>query len=304
MTSFETEETELLHYIICKEEHEDGEPHYHGYFEYSTELNTSNASVRLAVTGINPNIGKKPKGPARKRYLLGESEDKAVDEEPLTNYTEEELQVFREWEPKKLKGDVVYKKGLQLAYEEGEDAAMDYMKRMVPREFVLNKSKIRMAMREKAPMAKKPKLDKTPLHPEWFERWEPSEKTLWLLGPSGCGKTTEAVLWCERNERDYVIVCQKEDLKKVTGKTDVIIFDGYGVNGKFTRAEATALVDVAFERSVRVMYGSVTLHKTNARIFTSNDDMWPQDDYNAIGRRVHRVTLTVDHHDIVTHEIC
>jgi len=179
---------------------------------------------------------------------------------------------------------------------------MEYMERMVPREFVLNKAKIRMALREEAPTTKKPKLDKTQLHAEWFERWEPSEKTLWLLGPSGCGKTTEAVLWCEVNERDYVIICQKEDLKQVKGKTDVLIFDNYAPHGKFTRADAIELVDVSFERSVRVKYGAVTLHKTNARIFTSNDDMWPQDDSNRIARRLHKVTLTVDQHDIVTHE--
>jgi len=202
----------------------------------------------------------------------------------------------------KLKGDAVYKKGLQVAYEEGEDAAMEYMERMVPREFMRNKAKIRMALREKASTAKKPKLNKTQLHPEWFERWEPAEKSLWLIGPSGCGKTTEAVLWCEVNERDYVIVCQKEDLKRVKGKTDVLIFDSYAPRGKFTRADAIELVDVAFERSVRVKYGSVTLHNTNARIFTSNVDMWPQDDSNRIGRRLHKVTLTVDQHDIVTHE--
>jgi len=152
---------DIKHYLIAKETHEDGEFHYHAYFGWTKPLRVSNASVALAVKLVNPNIGRNPSSDRFKRYMLVAPEDgKTIDETPLTNYTEEELEAFRK--PAKRSKNAMAAEAMMMAKAGDPKGAAELIKAEAPWDWLKSGKHFKAMLDSEAPPDKMPLLTYEP----------------------------------------------------------------------------------------------------------------------------------------------
>lgn len=97
------------------------------------------------------------------------------------------------------------------------------------------------------------------------ERWN----VLFVTGATNTGKTRWALSLLE----SPLLVSHLEDLKQYRpGKHDGIVFDDVSLTS-LTPTQAIHLVDYDMPRTIRVLYGSITLPAGVKKIFTSNESL-------------------------------
>lgn len=121
-------------------------------------------------------------------------------------------------------------------------------------------------------------------YPNEFEPDREWHKSLWLKGPAGIGKTQWALLWFE----NPLFVSHVDDLKLYNTDYDGIIFDD--INFKhWPRESQISICDIEQPRTIHVRYGVVRIPAGTKKIFTSNVEIFDEDD--AIKRRYHKINM-------------
>lgn len=93
---------------------------------------------------------------------------------------------------------------------------------------------------------------------EWVENPnQHKKKALILIGESGIGKTEFGKVFCIEKQLKTLVVNHKEDFQKIDLSHDAIIVDDANV-GDFEKTQLLALLDNTTDRSVRVLYQTVT----------------------------------------------
>lgn len=122
----------------------------------------------------------------------------------------------------------------------------------------------------------------------WTHQEPSSWNVLFVTGPTGVGKTR----WALARFESPLLVSHLEDLKLFkSSRHDGIVFDDISLTG-MSPTSCIHLVDSELPRTIRVLYGSVTLPAGIKKIFTSNEslqDVMPvmgSAHFAAIGRRI------------------
>lgn len=119
------------------------------------------------------------------------------------------------------------------------------------------------------------------------------EKAIIITGPSGIGKTRYALQHFEKP----LMVSHIDDLKKLTGRHDGIVFDDMSFR-HWPPQSCIHILDVEHGRSINVKYGTITIPAGMKRIFTSNNEFdnifsenGNENERAAMMRRVYLLTL-------------
>lgn len=95
-----------------------------------------------------------------------------------------------------------------------------------------------------------------------LKRWTlyPSLYALFLIGKSGIGKTQFAKAFCKEKKWKTLLVSHKEDFQRINTSYDAVIIDDANFN-EFSDSQKLALIDNSVEKTIRVMYQTVTKKK-------------------------------------------
>ena len=126
---------------------------------------------------------------------------------------------------------------------------------------------------------------------EWFTLKD--KRSLVVVGPSGYGKTQGMLALTKYFNNRPLLITEKNDLKKINPKTDIIIMDDLSME-KFDVNELKHLLDSEKTSSIRVLYSSQEIKKEIRRIWILNNFNIPAvdpRDKEAIMRRIYDVHL-------------
>jgi len=85
----------------------------------------------------------------------------------------------------------------------------------------------------------------------------PKLLALFLVGDSGIGKTQFAKAFCIEHQWKTLLVSHKEDFKRIDTSYEAVIIDDANFND-FTDTQKLSLIDNSVEKTIRVMYQTVT----------------------------------------------
>lgn len=247
-------------YYACQETHKDGKKHLHIWFEFTHKPNLKNARC-FDIDGQHPNI-KKCKRNWVWNYLRKE------DPSPYTNIAQGYIDLAR-------KGQ----------YE----AALESFIGQHPKEFVLHAQRVCTNLRNLGKRKRQDTVYPVETSP-YYEHldtldWEPKEISLVLHGPTNTGKTEFAKSWCKENGWTYLTINTIDGLKKYDDE-DIIIWDDMSFK-HIPRESAIHITEVKNSREIHCRHRDQYIPPGVGNIFTTNKiDMWPEDPYGAIDRRL------------------
>lgn len=95
-----------------------------------------------------------------------------------------------------------------------------------------------------------------------LKRWAdfPKLYALFRVGESGLGKTQFGKAFCKEKEWKTLLVSHKEDFQRINTSYDAVIIDDANFN-EFSDSQKLALIDNSIEKTIRVMYQTVTKKK-------------------------------------------
>lgn len=172
-------------YVVGREKHEDGNPHYHVYIKYATKVNTVNERY-FDIDEIHPNIQVCKSPIAVVKYVTKGGDYK-------TNMSEEEFAKYVG--EKKVTKDDVYREAQEL---ETREEALNHIRQNLPRDAWIYDSQIESKARKLFPEPKRyvPKYTEFVV-PAEVDEWLKSEfypskdrrRALILVSPPYYGKT-------------------------------------------------------------------------------------------------------------------
>jgi hypothetical protein len=99
-------------------------------------------------------------------------------------------------------------------------------------------------------------------------KWEPldlTKKAVVVRGPSGIGKTQ----FCLAHGKHPLLISALDDLKMITSKTDLLVFDDNDLSDKSPEF-VIALLDMETARSIKLRYKNARIRKGMKRMLTTN----------------------------------
>lgn len=270
----------LLRFIIARELHQDGHPHFHAYIELSRPIDRSLRDQLDA--GTHPNVQSKRTKPewiaARDYCRKGTDwiEDGFDDDEAQDSWGGPTLQDLE---------------------QEAQGSYTDYLelvfKHCVP--FQLAKAYWDAVARPVWTITEDDDWQGTISHPCLLPLYaNPDDgRSMVVEGPAGCGKTT----WARsRAPKPALWVRHKDDLRGFNPRWHKsIIFDDFDVQ-HLPRTEQIQLVDCQAECSLHARFSVARIPKGVMRIWTCNPNYFPIKGYfegdEAIRRRINYISLS------------
>lgn len=187
--------------------------------------------------------------------------------------------------------DTVFRTALEATSLE---EAFDVLRTQAPRDWLLyNTSLVNTLTKEFSTRSMSIRIPKTYIR-RFFTEAELTSKSILITGKAGCGKTEFAL----DHFKYPCLISHMEDLKKINDKTDGLVFDDMSFHTWNYAQQVIHMLDLAHDRSIKVLYGTVVMKKGMPRIFTCNREFneWiPQgaenEERQAIKRRI--ITLKV-----------
>ena len=157
-----------------------------------------------------------------------------------------------------------------LKLDSYEDA-MDLIMSNCPDKYILQSAAIDAFLTRRFSQNTKPKYDISKFNREAKDFGE--DKTLIFVGPTGIGKTAYALA----HFQNPILISDRQDFGKVTPQTDGLVIDDMSFN-KWNPTNLIHLVDVEYDRTINVKYGSARLRAGLRRIITVNsmELFWPE----------------------------
>lgn len=245
-------------YVVCRELHEDGNPHIHVCVEYQRKQ-TFNGERALDIDGFHPNIQKVRNWNSAVQYVKkGDDYIEELDD-ALNPFV-----LVSDFSDQRSFMSACFDRKINYQYASSAWSMRDSMNTLTcssGAEFIAD-----------------PRL----------RLLRPIESgCTWLLGPSGIGKSSWATAYCELPS---LWVTHIDDLKGFRcGYHKSIIFDDMSFR-HLPRESQIALVDTHQSRSIHVRYGTATLPAGLQKIFTSNVEIFISDP--AVSRRVNKIDLS------------
>lgn len=277
---------DLDEYLIAMEPHADGDDgdvaypnHIHAWFSLGRKPNIVNPRA-FDIRSFHPNIKSKKKSQAVDYLTNPHGKTKVLDQTPVLNFT-------------------VAKSYVSLAEQGDVKGALEEFKARHSKDYIIHYDRVHTAIRKISNISRKRK--RTPIewgldqfHPVDFDflSWFNSTKSLWLYGGAGLGKTQFILSHLRTQGLTWLFCCDVNKLNEYEDQ-DVIFFDDCNFT-KFTREQCIHLLDDECESDIRILYKAVTIPAGVKRVFTSNVDIWPDDDTGALTRRIHQVKIQSD----------
>ena len=262
-------------YTICKELHEDGNPHLHVYLEFNAVQKIySPTKLDLVIEGKEE--------PYHGNYQAVKSQHGTL--QYIIKAAPSIDSVTKNWEMPLYRG--VYYTSCEehlhaVLKNEGLSKARSVLYESYPKEAIRRGSTllgnlINMSahLRE---LKTKAQIKVFGLHEfanvsdaiwAWVEN--PRSGSLVLYGPSGTGKTELAKSLLKSMGLDYIVIGDKNSLKNLDlSLHQAILFDDMNFE-PIAREEFIALLDTANGGDVRILYNVVTIPGDIARVFTTN----------------------------------
>lgn len=268
MEELEKELGPVQNYIVAKELHQDGTPHYHAVIKLVERITVKQAK-RFDVAGHHPNI-QRPR--SIKSAVL---------------YCEKHGDFINNWGKYMRAKDSrsnQYANYIQLARDGKSEEAIKIFAISHPKDYVINRDRIDnniRAMRVQEPTTLDYDLSCFTL-PAGFT-WDRT-RCLILSGDSGIGKTKLAWALAGANA---LFVSHIDKLKRHRDEQP-IIFDDMCFK-HWPRESAIHLVDCGEDRQINVKHSMVEIKKGTPRIITTNlclFSLFPEDPFDSIKRRV------------------
>lgn len=253
----------VFEYIVAEEEHKDGTPHLHGYFNCDKRFNINNPH-RLDLEGPD---GTKYHG--NYQAVKNPARCKAYCKKGGKYITNMKFKLMAE--------------AIQLAQEGKAKEAFDKIIEARPDMILCNGAKVKANINMLAQDNVETKLfDLSEFKnlPAKLKLWRRNVHVLWFFGPTGTGKTELA----KAHFVNPLLVRHAGQLKNLAGH-DGLVFDDFNV-GHWPREAAIHLTDIENHSGINVKHGHVVIPAGMPRIFTSNTWIWPHDKTGAIKRRV------------------
>lgn len=263
-------------YLIARETHQDGTPHFHMVAAYHGRVDIKNAQEKFTIGGYKPNI--KPVTSAQHWNHLVDTYLNKEDDNPV--------------------GNAVSRDYVALAKKRKLSEALGAFAAEHPKEFVINYERIKKNLALIGKIVHKPDIKP-------YDSFNPSQGLLNALannhaivlqGGTGLGKTQFAMAWAERfHSDDWAIIRDIEKLKflsKNGSLPKVLIFDDMGFT-QWPEQCQIHLLDHEVASSIRVRYTNVEIPPRTIKIFTANPSRHPftMDPDGAIQRRYKTVKI-------------
>lgn len=261
--------------IVAREEHKDGNQHFHVFLSFEQRRNIKNSRY-FDWAGQHPNVQGCRSKVKWVQYLLKE------DRSPLSN--EEGTRAIESLPKQKRERD--NGEYLDLARSGRTDAAIHSFSNTHPRLYAIHKRAVDTNLRDLAPIPATPYWPLTSF--DFDERLWDRELTLVLSGKTNCGKTELAIALFNGKG---LLVRHLDKLKAFQSNYHTgIIFDDMCFT-TLSRENAIHLVDTYHESQINVKHSMVCIPARTPRIITTNmpdwRDIFPADPAGAIQRRVY-----------------
>lgn len=270
--------------VIARELHQDGNPHFHAYVEFSHRPDRI-ITTQFDIDGVHPNIAPKSSKAARKAaeeycrkgddWIDYGYDDETDDDDDADEYTGSIVEAAKRHETWSDFLDWGFKRKVPFAYLQSAWGA----RVTVPPPTIDEGDEVPGTIVSDVLL---------------FMQFDVgSERALVLEGPTGCGKTT----WAKRYmPRPALLVSHIDDLKHL--RPDYhrsIIFDDMGFNGdedgkgKWPVTSQIHLVDFHNQRSIHTRYVVSVIPAGIFKCFTCNVGRYPFSYDAAVQRRVYHV---------------
>lgn len=242
---------EITEYIVCRELHEDGDPHLHAYLRYKRKVNCTNPkSFNLKAedgTEYQVNIQACRSSKAVKEYVAKDGDYIESDE---------------------ANAEDVWSKAMGLAKKRKYDDAVSLLEKEKPKDMLTRGVEIRKNLRGSAPshVYAQPDGELPFVLPDDVSAVIPSmfgKKAIILSGKSGVGKTRFA-----RSLGPHHFVTHMDQLRSlVAGR--LLVFDDMSF-AHMPRESIIQLVDSEQERAVHARYSNGFIAAKTPKIFLTN----------------------------------
>lgn len=275
--------------VVGAELHESGKRHYHAFLKFDHRVNIRNAR-HFDFKGVHPNIGHSGTDATMVAYVTKHGDYKSV------NVNVEDL--LAKAKPK-IKTKDAYSAAAKLAAEGKLEDAKAVILEHDPQGYLSRHENIDSGLEKvysRGQAAMRPVTFKmTWTHPvkdvdvnatirqkneNGDEFGDPYVPCHLLVGQAGIGKTELArYLLHKAGCKHVVVITDIEDLKSM-GAYDGVVFDEASFNvmvttsgvtdAKTPREQQIALLDTAYDRSIKARYANVVLKSHIRRVFTTN----------------------------------
>jgi len=244
------------HVITCREQHANGEPHFHALVTFHKRKDIRSASF-FDFNNVHPNIQATKNVAAWTTYIKKDNDfyEQGIHKDDIFNLASESSR--EEW----------------IAYCLEKKISFQYMDHIWDLTHV-------EAVNTITEYAKPPDANIT-FELEYFAFQDFSARVLCIVGPTGCGKTTWALI---NAPKPTLIVTHPDTLREFkSGYHKSIIFDDMSFLHQ-PRESQIQLVDQRVPRTIHCRYKAVTIPANIPKIFTSNNKPFIEDP--AINRRI------------------
>lgn len=246
----------IKEYYICRELHENGKFHFHAYFHFRDNFETTNVRY-FDFKDVHPDILRPKKdGKFWVRYM------EKTDDDPYTNIQR-----------------CVWKSAMK---KKNAEAAIDFLWKEQPKMMIMHSHNIEKNIQKR--MA--PKVSTKHFYGPWWPRLIPiddlANNSFIFFGEPGTNKTQFAL----SHFKNPLLVCDIDDLLAFKpGTHDGIVFDDCDFT-KMSDQQQIQIVDCDIDRTIRCRYINPRIPAGTFKVFTTNTLDFMNLDHGGISRRV------------------
>lgn len=250
---------DISEYVVCKEEHENGDPHLHVYLKLAKKINIRNANFfdlkhDNEDKSFHGNYQTARNAKAVQNYVK-------KDGNFISNISNDQLGLVKN----------VYVQAIDMVKENGDlDGAVELLSKdkRGARDVVLHLESIEKSLGKFVPSKKEP-INLSLEEFKWVDGYWDRKTTLILYGPTNTGKTTLANLLLP----DATLISHIDGLKNIKRNQfkNGIIFDDMSFLQWPDEAQIH-LLDNDFDRQIHCRFVCATIPAGTPKIITSNKD--------------------------------